>query len=84
VELARDADLFLAEATHVDQVPEDSRAYLTSARQAGGQAMDAGAKHLLLTHLWPGTDRAAARAEAGDRYDGEIDVATADLVVDLS
>src|SRR6266702_2403684 len=33
VDLARGADLLLAEATYVDQVPEDSRRYLTSARQ---------------------------------------------------
>ena len=84
VELARDADLLLAEATYVDQVPEHSRRYLSSARQVGQQATDAGAGHLLLTHLWPGTDPAAARAAAGDRYDGEVAVATADLVLDLS
>ncbi|MGC5019326.1 MBL fold metallo-hydrolase [Micromonospora sp. DT47] len=83
VELARDADLLLAEATYVDQVPEDSRRYLSSARQAGRQAADAGAGHLLLTHLWPGTDPAAARAAAGDGYDGEVGVAVADLVLDL-
>ena len=83
VELARDADLLLAEATYVDQVPEDSRRYLSSARQAGRQAADAGARHLLLTHLQPGTDPAAARAAAGDEYDGEVGVATADLVLDL-
>ena len=83
VELARDADLLLAEATYVDQVPEDSRSYLSSARQVGRQAAEAGARQLLLTHLWPGTDPAAARAAAADRYDGEVAVATADLVVDL-
>ncbi|SIM52074.1 Ribonuclease BN, tRNA processing enzyme [Micromonospora cremea] len=83
VELARDADLLLAEATYVDEVPEDSRRYLSSARQVGRQAADAGVRHLLLTHLWPGTDPAAARAAAGDRYDGEIGVANADLVRDL-
>jgi ribonuclease BN (tRNA processing enzyme) len=83
VELARDADLLLAEATYVDQVPEDSRRYLSSARQAGRQAADAGARHLLLTHLWPGTEPAAARAAAGDGYDGEVGVATADLALDL-
>jgi ribonuclease BN (tRNA processing enzyme) len=82
-ELARDADLLLAEATYVDQVPEDSRSYLSSARQAGRQAADAGARHLLLTHLQPGTNPAAARAAAGDAYDGEIGVAVADMVVDL-
>ncbi|MFF5219133.1 MBL fold metallo-hydrolase [Micromonospora sp. NPDC000442] len=83
VELARDADLLLAEATYVDEVPEDSRRYLSSARQVGRQAAEAGARHLLLTHLWPGTDPTAARSAAGHWYDGEIGVATADLVRDL-
>ncbi|HEX7745430.1 MAG TPA: MBL fold metallo-hydrolase [Micromonosporaceae bacterium] len=84
VDLARDADLLLAEATYVDQVPADSRRYLSSARQAGRAAADAGVRHLLLTHLQPGTDRAAACAAAGDAYDGDIGVATGDLVLDLS
>lgn len=83
VELARDADLLLAEATYVDEVPEDSRRYLTSALQAGRQAAQAGVGNLLLTHLWPGTDPAAARAAAGAGYRGELGVATAGLRVDL-
>jgi ribonuclease BN (tRNA processing enzyme) len=83
VALAREADLLLAEATYVDQVPEDSRRYLTSARQAARQAAEAHARHLMLTHLQPGTDPQAARAAAGDEYSGTIDVATADLVHDL-
>ncbi len=83
VELARGADLLLAEATYVDQVPDDARLYLTSARVAGREATDAGAGRLLLTHLWPGTDHAAARAAAGDGFDGDIGIATAGLDVDL-
>jgi ribonuclease BN (tRNA processing enzyme) len=84
VELARDADLLLAEATFVERVPDDSRGNLCSASEAGRQAADAGAGRLLLTHLQPGTDPAAARAAANDAYDGEIGVATGGLVVDLS
>jgi ribonuclease BN (tRNA processing enzyme) len=83
VELARCADLLLAEASYVDQVPEDSRRYLSSARQQGRQAADAGARHLLLTHLLPGTDPAAARVAARHGYDGEVGVASAGLVLDL-
>jgi ribonuclease BN (tRNA processing enzyme) len=83
VALARDADLLLAEATHVDEVPEDVRRYLCSAREAGRQAEEAGAGRLLLTHLWPGTDPAVALAAAGDTYHGRMGVATIDLVVDL-
>lgn len=81
--LARDADVLVAEATFVDQVPPGARPYLSSARVAGRQAAAAGAGRLLLTHLQPGTDPAAARAAAGATYGNEADVATADLVVDL-
>ncbi|MET8046515.1 MBL fold metallo-hydrolase [Streptosporangium sp. NPDC005286] len=84
VDLARGADLLLAEATYVDRVPEDSRRHLSSARQAGRQAKEAGARHLLLTHLQPGTDATAAQAAAGAEYDGEIGIATSGLAIDLS
>src|SRR5262249_60487503 len=83
VELVRGADLLLAEATYVDEVPESSRRYLTSARHAGRQATEADVRRLLLTHLWPGTDPLAARAAAGGEYRGEIGVAAAGLVLDL-
>jgi ribonuclease BN (tRNA processing enzyme) len=83
VELARDADLLVAEASYVDQVPEDSQRYLSSARQAGRHASDAGTGQLLLTHLLPGTDQATARAAAAGGYAGQVSVAVADLVIDL-
>ncbi|HEY0700366.1 MAG TPA: MBL fold metallo-hydrolase [Micromonospora sp.] len=84
VELARGADLLLADATYPDEVPEDSRRYLTDAGQAGRQATLADVGHLLLTHLWPGTDPERARSAAAGTYAGRLDVATADLVVDLT
>jgi ribonuclease BN (tRNA processing enzyme) len=84
VELARDADLLLAEATHVDDIPESVRRYLTTARQAGRQAAAAGAGQLLLTHLWPGTDPATSLAAAGAEYAGPLGVATAGLVRELA
>jgi ribonuclease BN (tRNA processing enzyme) len=80
--LARDADVFLAEATYVDRVPEDSRADLSSARQVGRQAAQAGAGRLVLTHLHPGTQVAAAREAAADSYDGEIGVAVPGLMLE--
>jgi ribonuclease BN (tRNA processing enzyme) len=83
VELARDADLFLGEATYIDEVPEHSRPFLSSARQVGRYAARANVSRLLLTHLWPGTHAAAARIAAGEAYRGEIGVATADLTLDL-
>ena len=84
VELARDADLFLAEATHLDPVPADSRQYLTSARQAARQAQQADARRLLLTHLWPGTDSAAVLTEAAGVYDGDLGIAISGRTVDLA
>jgi ribonuclease BN (tRNA processing enzyme) len=83
-DLARDADLLLAEASYVSRVPEDSRRYLSSASLAGRQAAEARAGHLLLTHLMPGTDPAAAQAAADAEFHGRAGIATAGLVVDLA
>lgn len=84
VALGRDADVLLAEATHVEEVPADSAAYLTSARQAGAQAAEAGVGRLVLTHLWPGDDPAAARQVAGESFGERIDVALPGLTVELA
>ena len=81
VELARDADVLLAEASYPDEVPADSARYLSSARQAGQYAADAGVGRLVLTHLIPGTGQQAARDAAAGTFDGSIDVATSGLVI---
>jgi len=81
VELARDADLLLAEASYPEQVPADSARQLSSARQAGEYAAAARVGQLLLTHLLPGTDQDAARRSAAANYSGPVRVATTDLVV---
>ena len=83
VDLARDPDLFLAEATYPDQVPAEDARYLSSARQAGEHAAKAGAGRLLLTHLWPGTPVSHALSAARATYDGDVDVAREDETVDL-
>ena len=83
VELATGADLLLAEATYVNEVASDARAYLSSARDAGRRAAAAGAGRLMLTHLWPGTAASSALHAASQDYSGPIDVATADLTVGL-
>jgi ribonuclease BN (tRNA processing enzyme) len=46
-----------------------------SARQAGAAARQAGAGHLVITHLAPDVDRDKARAEAEDAYGAPVDVA---------
>jgi ribonuclease BN (tRNA processing enzyme) len=84
VELAREADLLLAEATYPDHVPDDSRRYLSSARTAGRQAGEAGAGHLLLTHLWPGTDPEIALSTAAEDFGGTLGIAARDFTIDLA
>ncbi len=81
--LARNADLFLAEATFPEHVPADSARYLSSAKQAGELSSRADVKHLMLTHLWPGTDPHDAEQAARRGYGGTITVARAGVVVDL-
>lgn len=83
VALARGADLLIADSTYVDGVPAADAAYLSCARIAGRQGAQAGVGRLMLTHLWPGTDRDAAVGAARRQYDGAIHAATAGLVVDL-
>ena len=81
VELARDADVLLAEASFVDAVPERLRGGLNTAAGAGRQAAAAGVRRLVLTHLFPTTDLLAARAVAGAAYSGPVDVAVPGLVL---
>jgi ribonuclease BN (tRNA processing enzyme) len=82
VELARDADVLLAEATYVDDAGE-SGGLLSSARDAARQAAEADAVRLVLTHLWPGTDPDDATRAAREHYAGPLDVARQGLVIEL-
>jgi ribonuclease BN (tRNA processing enzyme) len=84
VALARRADLFLCEASYVDSVPSSTLGQLCSAREAGEMAAEAEVKRLLLTHLLPGTDAAAANRAASLAYAGPIEVARPGLVSVLS
>lgn len=83
VELAAATDLLLAEASHVERVPDDAVRWLNSALEVGRQAHRAGVDHLLLTHLFPGTDPAAARDAARRSFGGRLDVATPGMVVEI-
>lgn len=66
-------DLALVEASLAEPVPGIQ--HLT-ARQAGEQAARAGVAGLVLTHLVPGADPAAAVAEAAAVFDGPVTAAT--------
>ena len=81
--LARDAGVLVAEASYVDEVPAENAGTLFTARLAGRLATEAGAGRLLLAHLFPGTDQAAAVRAARDGYDGPGEVAVPDLVAEL-
>lgn len=81
LELARDADVLLAEASFARTVPEKLRAGLNTAATVGRQAVDAGVRRLVLAHLFPTTDAVDALAAARESYAGPIDVATPGLVL---
>jgi ribonuclease BN (tRNA processing enzyme) len=73
---ARDADLFLCDATWLERHrPLPSGIHMTGA-EAGRQAADAGAARLVVTHVIPSNDPAEVAAEAAGSYDGEVLVAT--------
>lgn len=71
---AREADLFLCEASFVEGADNPPDLHLTGA-QAGAAAQDAGVRRLLLTHVPPWHERAVALAEARTTYDGPLELA---------
>ncbi len=81
--LARDADVFLAEASHLDDVPEQAFGFLSSATIVGASAAQAAAGHLVLTHLLAETPPAEAIEAARSRFRGEVTAARSGLVLRL-
>ncbi|MDJ1134883.1 MBL fold metallo-hydrolase [Streptomyces iconiensis] len=79
--LAREADVLLSEATYPYEVPRADADFLLTAHLAGGYATRAGAGHLVLTHLWPGTDRDVALEAGAASFGGTLSVAEPGLVV---
>ncbi len=74
VEIGRDADLILLEATLPRPEREGPRGHLT-AREAGEHAARAGARRLVLTHISDELDALRARAEAQTEFAGPVEVA---------
>jgi ribonuclease BN (tRNA processing enzyme) len=68
-ELGRNADLYITEATYREG---SAGPHLMTASEAGVWASRAGARRLMLTHFWPGSDRAAWIAEARRSFRGEV------------
>jgi ribonuclease BN (tRNA processing enzyme) len=81
VELAKDADVFMAEATYQDR--DALTPFHLSARQAADAAREAGVGRLILTHLLPSHDKERSKAEAADEFEGRIDVAVEGLVFEI-
>ncbi|MCR6488654.1 MBL fold metallo-hydrolase [Amycolatopsis sp. OK19-0408] len=82
-DLGRDADLFICDATLRTPPAEGEPRFLMTAAEAGHWATRARARRLMLTHFWPGTDRAAAAEEARAEFGGEVLVAEEGLTVAL-
>jgi ribonuclease BN (tRNA processing enzyme) len=78
-QLARNADLFLCEAT---RAAGPMTAHSTP-EEAGQLASEAGARRLVLTHLDPEEDPEQARELARTTFDGEVLVAREGLVVEI-
>jgi ribonuclease BN (tRNA processing enzyme) len=75
------ADLVLSEATYQH---DDIRSPLhISSRQAGEAARAAGARRLVLTHLWPTVDPAVSVAEASDAYGAPVTLAAPNLTINI-
>lgn len=68
-------DLALVEASYLADGEAMGLDHL-SGRQAGAMARAAGARRLVLTHVWPTVDRDAVRAEAETTYGAPVEVAT--------
>lgn len=64
------ADLILSEATF--QRDNEGGGIHLSARQAGEAARAAGARRLMLTHLWPGLDPTASVVEGSEAFGREV------------
>lgn len=82
-ELGRNADLFVVEATDRDGETHRHPRNLLTAAEAGAWAARAGARRLLLTHFWPGTDRVGSLAAARAAFPGDVLLADEGLVVPL-
>jgi ribonuclease BN (tRNA processing enzyme) len=79
VELARDADLMLSEATWQDH--QELLPFHLSASQAADHANRAGAKALILTHIWPSLDKETSLEQASEVFRGPVEVAREGMTV---
>jgi len=81
VKLAQDSDLFLCEATY--QNDSELSFFHLSALQAAEHAAAGGAARLVLTHITPNLDPGVSLEQAAVGYEGSIDVAVPDMVIEV-
>jgi ribonuclease BN (tRNA processing enzyme) len=74
VELAKNADLLLIEAT-LPQAGQDSERGHMTAREAGEHGRRAGTRRLVITHISDELDAESARAEAQEGFGGPVELA---------
>lgn len=76
IEAARDADLFLCEASWLGRPDDWPEGVHLTARGAGQHGRAAEVGRLLVTHLWPSNDRDVARRDASEAFgDGPVELA---------
>lgn len=80
VDIARDADLLLCEATWAGDADDYPLGVHLTATQAAQVATEAGVGRLVLTHIAGGTDRAQVLHEAQAAFEGPVELAE-DLAV---
>ena len=68
IDAASGADLFLCEAAGTEAEKAMIEAAHCTGKQAGMVAKEAGAKRLLLTHLWPFTDESLLKKECAEVF----------------
>ena len=73
--VARDADLFICEAGVESRAADPDTWGHLAPDEAGGIAQAAGARRLVITHIWHAYDRPRMRAAAAAAFGGPTDVA---------
>jgi ribonuclease BN (tRNA processing enzyme) len=78
------ASTVIAEAAFVEYAPGDTSPGHLTAEDAGRLATDAGARTLVLTHIWEEHGYAAQRDRAAKTFDGEILIAKPGLALQIA
>lgn len=74
-DLAKNADLFLCEAGFQGNSEDKPWPHHLTASEAGTMATEAGARRLMITHLWPTLDPKLSILEAEEAFGAEVELA---------